>query len=59
MLIDAIQFSQEFDQPLGVTSESKLVLAIVVLRVAVWVLGTIATIVFIFKGHKSDGSNDA
>ena len=59
MLVGAIQFSQQFDQQLGVASESSLVLAIVVLRTAVWVLGTIATIVFIFKGHKDDSSNDA
>ncbi|NQX87791.1 MAG: hypothetical protein HRT77_03915 [Halioglobus sp.] len=54
MLVGAIQFSEQFNQPLGVASESNLVLAIVVLRVAVWILGTIATIVFIFKGHKDD-----
>lgn len=59
MLVGAIQFSQQFDQQLGVASESNLILAIVVLRTAVWVLGTIATIVFIFKGHKDDESKNA
>ena len=57
MLLSAVQFSQQFDGPnLGVSSESNLVLAVVVLRIAVWMLGTIATIVFIFKGHKDDAS---
>ena len=59
MLLGAVQFSQQFDVNLGASSESKAVLAIVVLRTAVWILGTIATIVFIFKGHKGDASNDA
>ena len=60
MLLGAVQFSQEFDaMNLGASSESNLVLTIVVLRTLVWILGTIATIVFIFKGHKDDASNDA
>ena len=60
MLLGAVQFSQQFDAlNLGASSESNLVLAIVVLRVSVWILGTIATILFIFKGHKDDASNDA
>ena len=60
MLLSAIQFSQQFDQlNLGASSESDLLLAIVVLRTSVWILGTIATIVFIFKGHKDDASTDA
>jgi len=60
MLVGAVQFSQQFDAlNLGASSENKLVFAIVVLRTLVWMLGTIATIVFIFKGHKSDASNDA
>ncbi|MCX2979896.1 hypothetical protein EYC98_03355 [Halieaceae bacterium IMCC14734] len=58
MLLGAVQFSQQFDLNLGVSSESKVVLAIVVLRTAVWILGTIATIVFVFKGHKDDASNN-
>ena len=60
MLLGAVQFSQQFDTlNLGASSESNLVLAIVALRTSVWILGTIATIVFIFKGHKNDASNDA
>lgn len=60
MLLGAVQFSQQFDTlNLGASSESNVVLAIVVLRISVWILGTIATIVFIFKGHKDDTSNDA
>ena len=60
MLLSAVQFSQQFDgQNLGASSESNLVLAIIVLRIAVWMLGTIATIVFIFKGHKDDASTAA
>jgi hypothetical protein len=59
MLVGAVQFSQQFDAlNLGASSENKLVFAIVVLRTLVWMLGTIATIVFIFKGHKNDASND-
>ncbi|WP_293752028.1 hypothetical protein [uncultured Paraglaciecola sp.] len=58
MLLGAVQFSQQFDLNLGVSSESKVVLAVVVLRTVVWILGTIATIVFVFKGHKDDASND-
>ena len=60
MLLSAVQFSQQFDGPnLGASSESNLILAIIVLRIAVWMLGTIATIVFIFKGHKDDASTAA
>ena len=60
MLVGAVQFSQQFDAlNSGASSENKLVFAIVVLRTLVWMLGTIATIVFIFKGHKNDASNDA
>jgi hypothetical protein len=58
MLLSAVQFSQQFDLNLGVSSESKVVLAVVVLRTVVWILGTIATIVFVFKGHKDDASNN-
>jgi hypothetical protein len=60
MLLGAVQFSQQFDGlNLGASSGNNLVLAIALLRVAVWILGTIATIVFIFKGHKDDASTDA
>ena len=60
MLLGAVQFSQQFDElVMGASSESSVVLAIVVLRTSVWVLGTIATIVFIFKGHKDDAGNVA
>jgi hypothetical protein len=60
MLVGAVQFSQQFDaMNVGASSESNLVLAIVVLRTLVWVLGTIATNVFIFKGHKNGASNNA
>jgi hypothetical protein len=60
MLLGAVQFSQQFDAlNAGISSESNVVLAIVVLRTSVWILGTVATIVFIFKGHKDDESNDA
>ena len=60
MLLGAVQFSQQFDElVIGASSESSVVLAIVVLRTSVWVLGSIATIVFIFKGHKDDAGNDA
>ena len=57
MLLGAVQFSQQFDLDLGASSDSSVVLAVVVLRVAVWILGSVATIVFIFKGHKGDDSN--
>lgn len=60
MLLGAVQFSQQFDGlNLGLSSESDLVLAIVLLRTAVWLLGTVATLVFVFKGHKENASNDA
>jgi len=60
MLLGAVQFSQQFDAlNLSASSESKLTLAIVVLRTSAWILGTIATIVFIFKGHKDDAGTDA
>jgi hypothetical protein len=59
MLLGAVQFSQQFDAlNVGASSESNVILAVVVLRTSVWVLGTLATIVFIFKGHKDDASND-
>ncbi len=57
MLLGAIQFSQQFNLDLGASSDSNLVLSVVVLRVAVWILGSIATIVFIFMGHKGDADN--
>ena len=60
MLLGAVQFSQQFDALMvGTSSASDVVGAIVVLRTSVWILGTIATIVFIFKGHKDDASDDA
>jgi uncharacterized membrane protein YedE/YeeE len=60
MLLRAVQFSQQFDAlTVGEFSESNVVLAIAVLRTSVWILGTIATIVFIFKGQKDDASNHA
>ena len=58
MLLGAMQFSQQLDLNLGASSESNVALSVVVLRIAVWILGTIATIVFIFKGHKDGASND-
>jgi hypothetical protein len=60
MLLGAVQFSAQFDAlTVGTSSASGVVSAIVVLRTSVWILGTIATIVFIFKGHKDDTSDDA
>ncbi len=59
MLLGAVQFSQQFNVNLGASSESSVILAVVVLRTAVWILGTIATIVFIFSGHRDDAGNDA
>ena len=56
MLVGAVQFSAQFDAVVaGTTTSGSLVGAIVVLRTSVWILGTIATIVFIFKGH-NDGA---
>ena len=59
MLLGAVQFSQQFNVNLGASSESSVILAVVVLRTAVWILGTIATIVFIFSGHRDGAGNDA
>jgi membrane-associated HD superfamily phosphohydrolase len=60
MLLGAVQFSQQFDAlNFGASSGSNVVLVIAVLRTSVWILGTIATIVFIFKGHKGKAGNDA
>jgi hypothetical protein len=59
MLLGAMQFSQQFDVELGASSDRGLVLAIVLLRTSVWILGTIATIVFIFKGHRDAAGDDA
>jgi len=57
MLVAAVQFSAQFDALLAGTSiTGKLFGAIALLRTSVWILGTIATIVFIFKGHKTDVS---
>jgi hypothetical protein len=58
MLFGAVQFSQQFDLQLGASSDNAVVQAIVLLRTSVWILGSVATIVFIFKGHKGDASND-
>ena len=60
MLLGAVQFSQQFDAlNVGASSENNLVVAIVVLRISVWVLGTVASIVSIFMGHREDQGNDA
>jgi membrane-associated HD superfamily phosphohydrolase len=60
MLVGAVQFSQQFDAiTFGASSASNVAGAIVVLRTSVWILGTIATIVFIFKGHNDDASGNA
>lgn len=60
MLLGAVQFSAQFDAVTeGTSTAGDLVGAIVVLRTSVWILGTIATIVFIFKGRKDDASGDA
>ena len=59
MLLGSVRFSQQFDVDLGASSDSKLILTIVTLRTGVWILGTIATIVFIFLGHKDDPRKDA
>jgi uncharacterized membrane protein AbrB (regulator of aidB expression) len=56
MLVGAVQFSQQFD---ALTFGSNVARTIVVLRTSVWILGTIATIVFIFKGHNNDTGGDA
>ena len=53
MLVAAVQLSAQFDASLASTN---LFSAIALLRTSVWILGTIATIVFIFKGHKVDAS---
>ena len=59
MLLGAVQFSLQFDRAnLGISSGNNLALAVALLRIAVWILGTFSTIVFIFKGHKGDASND-
>ena len=56
MLAGAVQFSAQFDALVaGTSTAGGLVGVIVVLRTSVWILGTIATIVFIFKGH-TDGA---
>jgi len=60
MLVGAVQFSEQFDAlTAGTSSASDVVGTIVVLRTSVWILGTIATIVFIFKGHNDDTRGDA
>ena len=60
MLLGAVQFSQQFDViAAGTSSASDVAGPITVLRTAVWILGTISTIVFIFKGHKDDANGVA
>ena len=60
MLLGAVQFSEQFDAlTAGTSSASDVVGTIVVLRTSVWILWTIATIVFIFKGHNDDTRGDA
>ena len=60
MLLGAVQFSEQFDAlTAGTSSASDVVGTIVVLRTSVWILGTIATIVFIFKGHNDNTRGDA
>jgi hypothetical protein len=60
MLVGAVQFADQFDAvTAGKSIPGDLFAAIAVLRTSVWVLGTIATIVFIFNGHKDDVSGHA
>lgn len=60
MLVGAVQFADQFDAfTAGKSISGDLFAAIAVLRTSVWVLGTIATIVFIFNGHKDDVSGHA
>ena len=60
MLLGAVRFSAQFDAlAIGTSTEAELIRIIVVLRTLVWIFGSIATIVFIFKGHKDDKNRDA
>ena len=60
MLVGAVQFADQFGAvTAGKSTSGDLFAAIAVLRTSVWVLGTIATIVFIFNGHKDDVSGHA
>ena len=60
MLVGAVQFADQFDAlTAGKPTSGDLFAAIAGLRTSVWVLGTVATIIFIFKGHKGDLSGHA
>ncbi|MEH6557305.1 MAG: hypothetical protein V7459_13115 [Oceanicoccus sp.] len=60
MLLGAVQFSAQFDAlAIGTSGESGLIRIIGMLRGSVWFFGSIATIVFIFKGHKGYKNRDA
>ena len=60
MLLGALQFSAQFDAiALGTSNSGNLVGVISVLRTAVWIFGSVATLIFIFRGHINDSDSDA
>jgi len=57
MLVSAVNFAGEFDAFGVLVDQDPFTVLIVALRVGVWVFGTIATLVFIFKrGRDGDGA---
>ena len=58
MLIGAVSFAGSFNA-FGINvQQDPLTIAIVILRVGVWILGTIATLSFIFIRGKRESSDD-
>ncbi len=56
MLVSAVNFAGEFDAFGVQVQQDPLTVMIVFLRVGVWILGTVATLVFIFKRGKDNAT---
>ena len=59
MLISAVSFAGSFDAFGVLVEQDPITVVIVFLRVGVWILGTIATLVFIFKRGRDGAHNSA
>lgn len=59
MLVNAVSFAGSFNAFGVQASQDPMTIFIAVLRVGVWILGTVATLVFIFKRGKKPDEDEA
>jgi len=58
MLLAAVEFGSRFDAIFFIADSGAPTWTIAALRTFIWILGTAATLTFVFKGHRSDGGGD-